>query len=195
MTESSLLLVPDILRRLDFRGLYDNPQPVELELGCGDGSFLLRWSELNPQRNFLGVERLKGRILKIDRKGRRLGLKNLRGLRLEAAYVLEWMLEPQSISALHVYFPDPWPKKRHHRRRLIQTPFTELAARVLHPGGVVYLRTDHAEYFAQMVEVFDGTPRFERVSEPPGLLEVKTDFEVGFNAEGKATHHAAWRLR
>ena len=191
----SLLLPPDILHRLDFAKIFGNGRPVELELGCGDGSFLLKWSALHPERNFVGVERLKGRVTKIDRKGRRQGLINLRGLRLEAAYVLEWMIPAASLSALHVYFPDPWPKKRHHKRRLIQTPFTELAARALRPDGVLYLRTDHAGYFQQMEEVMAATTAFERLAEPAGLLDVKTDFEVGFNAEGKPTRHGAWRRR
>ena len=193
--EPSLLLTPDILHRIDFTRAFGNEQPIEIELGCGDGSFLLQWAGLNPTRNYLGVERLKGRVSKIDRKGRRLGLTNLRGLRLEASYVLEWMVPSGSVAALHVYFPDPWPKKRHHRRRLIQLPFTELAARALHPGGSVYLRTDHLEYFSQMVAVFAASPHFEAGTEPAELLDVKTDFEMGFNAEGKPTHHGAWRLR
>lgn len=190
---ASLLLPPDILHRLDFPAVYGNPHPVELELGCGDGSFLLQWAALHPERNFLGVERLKGRVSKIDRKGRRQGLFHLRGLRLEAGYVLEWKLPPGSLSAIHVYFPDPWPKKRHHKRRLVQTPFTELAAQVLAPGGHLYLRTDHGEYFEQMEAVMSASPRFARGTEPAGLLDVKTDFEVGFNAEGKPTNHSAWR--
>lgn len=192
---SSLLLPPNILERIDFAQAFGNSQPVELELGCGDGSFLLQWAAKNPERNFLGVERLKGRVIKIDRKGRRLGLTNLRGLRLEATYVLEWMMRAGSLAAIHVYFPDPWPKKRHHKRRLIQTAFTEVAARALAPGGVLYLRTDHGEYYAQMEAVMAATSRFERTQEPEGLLAIKTDFETDFNAEGKPTHHGAWRLR
>lgn len=191
----SLLLPPDIVRRIDLSSAFGNPRPVELELGCGDGSFLLQWAARNPDRNFLGVERLKGRVTKIDRKGRRAGLANLRGLRLEATYVLEWMIPAGSLAAIHVYFPDPWPKTRHHKRRLIQAPFTELAARALAPGGVLYLRTDHVEYFAQMEEVMQAAAKFERVAESPALLAVKTDFEVDFNAEGKPTNHSAWRLR
>lgn len=195
LVASSLLLPPDILNRLDFGAIFDNSHPVELELGCGDGSFLLQWAAQNPGRNYLGVERLKGRVTKIDRKGRRLGLSNLRGLRLEASYVLDWKIAPKSLAALHVYFPDPWPKKRHQKRRLIQEPFTKLAAHVLAPGGFLYLRTDHSEYFEQMEAVMTAAVQFERCEEPAGLLDVKTDFESHFNAEGKRTNHSAWRLR
>jgi tRNA (guanine-N7-)-methyltransferase len=95
-----------------------------------------------------------GRLRKLDRKGRRLGLTNLRGVRIECGYFLEYLLPPGSVAALHVYFPDPWPKKKHRHRRLINERFPELARRVLQPGGVVYLRTDDADYFAQMQAVF-----------------------------------------
>lgn len=131
----TILIRPDILSRLDFAALFGNTAPVELELGAGDGSFLLQYSAAHPEVNFLGVERLFGRLRKIDRKGRRQGLKNLRGLRMEATYLMDWMIAPASLSAIHVYFPDPWPKKRHHRRRLINPAFAALAAQSLMPGG------------------------------------------------------------
>src|SRR5262245_55971474 len=118
--ESSLLISrPDITKRLDYDALFLRSQPVELELGAGDGGFILHYAALHPERNFLAVERLLGRLRKIDRKGRRAGLKNIRGIRLEGGYVLKWMIPPTSLSALHVYFPDPWPKRRHWKRRLV----------------------------------------------------------------------------
>jgi len=94
----SILIRPDILCRLDFPALFGNGAPVELELGAGDGSFLLQHAAIHPGVNFLGVERLFGRLRKIDRKGRRLGLSNLRGLRLEATYLMDWMIPPGSLS-------------------------------------------------------------------------------------------------
>ncbi|HMO65286.1 MAG TPA: hypothetical protein PKE47_08720 [Verrucomicrobiota bacterium] len=124
---------------------------------------------------------------------RRRGLTNLRGLRLEAAYVLEWMIPPESVAALHVYFPDPWPKKRHHKRRLVNARFVELARRVLAPGGAIHLRTDDAPYFAQMEERFAASPLFRRVETPPDLAACVTDFERGFVARGVATRRASWR--
>lgn len=132
------------------------PRPLEVELGSGDGSFLLAWAAAHPGRNFIGIERLLGRIRKLDRRGRREGLENLRGLRIEAAYALEYLLPPESVEALHVYFPDPWPKRRHHKNRLINEAFPGLAYRVLRAGGVVHLRTDDAAYFERMRVVFEG---------------------------------------
>src|SRR5262245_21576662 len=89
----TLILRPNIMERLDFAALFPQPQqPVELEIGAGDGGFLLRYAGLHPERNFLAIERLLGRLRKIDRKGRRAGLMNLRGIRLEAGYLLQWMV-------------------------------------------------------------------------------------------------------
>ncbi|MFM8357976.1 MAG: tRNA (guanine(46)-N(7))-methyltransferase TrmB, partial [Verrucomicrobiota bacterium] len=155
----SLVLRPSIVERLDFAAVFGRGGPVELELGAGDGSFVLRAAAAAPERNFLAVERLLGRLRKIDRKGRRAGLANLRALRLEAAYVLRWMIPPGSLAGLHIYFPDPWPKRRHWKRRLVNAEFTGWAAEALEPGGTVYVRTDDAPYFAQMTAVFGGNPR------------------------------------
>jgi tRNA (guanine-N7-)-methyltransferase len=193
-TNESLIHVPgSYLDRLDLEKLFPRAQPIEVELGAGDGSFILAWAGAHPDWNFLAVERLLGRLKKIDRKGRRAGLANLRALRLEAAYTLEYLISPGSLSALHIYFPDPWPKKRHRRHRLISERFPVLARQALVPGGVVYLRTDDADYFAQMKEVFTGAEGFVATETPVELAAVTTDFEREFNARGIPTLRAAWR--
>ena len=90
-------------------------QPAELEIGCGDGGFLLEWATRHPKKKFLGIERLLGRIRKLDKKGRRANLTNLRLLRIEARYVLQHLLPAAAFEAVHIYFPDPWPKDKHRR--------------------------------------------------------------------------------
>lgn len=192
-SEPTLLVQPDILHRLDFPSLFGKDRPVEIELGSGDGSFLINYAARHPQRSFLGVERLLGRLRKVERKGRRLGLENVRGLRLEAAYVVEWMLPEASVEAIHVYFPDPWPKRRHWRRRLVNHSFAAVAWKALSPGGTLFLRTDHPGYFQQMLELLEACSSYHRVEEPPDLLEVTTDFERSFNARGIPTLHAAFQ--
>jgi tRNA (guanine-N7-)-methyltransferase len=166
---------------------------LEVELGSGDGSFLAQYAGGHPARNFIGVERLLGRLRKLDRKALRLGLGNVRAVRIEASYFLGYLLPPASAEAVHVYFPDPWPKRRHHKHRLINERFPLLARQALAVGGVVYLRTDHADYFGRMKEVFGACPFFAETPTPEELAATLTDFERGFLAKGVQTLRAAFR--
>lgn len=189
----SLIFRPlDYFARLDLGRLFPTPRPLEVELGAGDGSFLLQWASAHPERSFLGVERLLGRLRKIDRKGRRAGLTNLLALRIEALYLVEWLLPNASVAAFHIYFPDPWPKRKHRRHRLINEHFTAVAAQALRPGGRVFLRTDDGDYFEQMQAVFAANSDFCPIETPPDLQAVQTDFEREFIAKGILTRHAAF---
>lgn len=190
---SLLYGLPSIVVRIDLRQLFVLDQPLEVELGSGDSSFLVEYARRNPDHNFIGVERLLGRIRKLDRKGRRAGLSNLRGVRIEGSYFLEYLLPPRSATALHVYFPDPWPKRRHWRHRLINERFAVLAGQALVPGGRLYLRTDDQAYFAQMLAVFGPSPLFQPVETPPDLGALFTDFERDFQARGVTTLRAAYQ--
>jgi len=187
--------ITDAIRQLDAPAWFEVPRPMELELGCGDGSFLARYAMARRDRNFVGVERLKGRLKKLDRAGRQAALDNLALLKIEAGYLLQYLLPSDCFEAIHVYFPDPWPKARHARNRLIQPGFPERAARVLKSGGIVYLRTDDDDYFAQMEEVFGNSPLFTREDTPAELKAFTTDFEREFNQQGIPTHYGAWRLK
>jgi tRNA (guanine-N7-)-methyltransferase len=179
---------------LNVKEYFPKTQPLEIELGCGDASFLLNYAQAHPERNFIGVERLGGRIRKLDRKGRRAGLTNLRGLRIESSYFLEYLLPPKSATALHVYFPDPWPKRKHLKNRFINERFTQVAQRVLVPGGIVYLRTDHEDYFEQMTTVFAASAAFRPVKTPGELSALLTDFEEEFLKQGLQTKRAGYQL-
>jgi tRNA (guanine-N7-)-methyltransferase len=186
--------LPSIVALLNVAQLFPKSQPLEVELGCGDASFLVEYAQRHPDRNFIGVERLLGRIRKLDRKGRRAGLTNLRGVQIESSYFLKYLLPPRSVAALHIYFPDPWPKKRHHKNRLINESFPQLAAAALALGGVVYFRTDDKDYFVQITEVFGAAKKFQQVETPVDLAEQLTDFEREFLERGIRTLRAAYRL-
>jgi len=179
---------------LNCPALFPQPQPLEVELGCGDASFLVEYARQQPTINLIGVERLLGRIQKIHRKGSQLGLTNLRGVRIESAYFLQYLLPPNTATALHIYFPDPWPKKKHRKHRLINEDFPALARRSLTAGGTVFLRTDDTDYFQQMNEVFAAAPFFKPVGSPPELTGITTDFEREFNAQGIPTLRAAYQV-
>jgi tRNA (guanine-N7-)-methyltransferase len=194
-TDNLFMNLRTILEPLKLAELFTQSQPLEVELGCGDASFLVEYTRSHPEINFIGVERLLGRIQKLDKKGQRLGLTNLRGVRIESAYFLEFLLPPNSAAAIHIYFPDPWPKKKHRRHRLVNETFPALARRALASGGTVFLRTDDADYFQQMNEVFGAAQEFEKVETPASLAEITTDFERDFNAQGIPTLRAAYRLK
>ena len=194
-TASLIHPIRSAVEQLVWNDLFANQQPLELELGCGDGSFLAEYARRHPEHNFVGVERLLGRLRKLEKKGRRAGLKNLRGLRIESAYLLQYLIAPHSVQAVHIYFPDPWPKRKHRRNRLINERFPSLARQVLEPGGFVYLRTDDKDYFEQMTSVFAAAEFFKPVETPAELAGLLTDFEADFNAKGIPTRRAAYRLQ
>jgi tRNA (guanine-N7-)-methyltransferase len=130
----------------------------------------------------------------MSRKGLRAGLSNLVGIRIESSYLLEYLLPKKTVAALHIYFPDPWPKRKHRENRLINVRFPALAQGVLVSGGAVYLRTDDDDYFQQMREVFAACPLFREQETPSELTAVLTDFERDFNARGVATLRASYQL-
>jgi len=190
---SLLYGLPSILQRIELTNIFPRAQPVEVELGSGDGSFLVEYAAQHPEHNFIGVERLLGRIRKMERKGLGSGLRNLLGVRIESSYFLEYLFPPNSATALHVYFPDPWPKRKHRRHRLINERFPTLAQQALVPGGMVYLRTDDQNYFEQMMEVFAASPKFRPMPTPEELVQLRTDFEKDFEARGIKTLRAAYQ--
>lgn len=190
----SIVFAPEsYVERLNYADIFTADRPVEIEIGSGDGSFLARYASLHPETNFLGVERLLGRLRKLDKKARRLGLDNLKIIRIEASYFTGHLLPAESVRALHIYFPDPWPKAKHAKNRLIQPGYLAAVRRVLADNGALYLRTDDAPYYEQMLEAMGETPGFEAIETPDALAAVTTDFERHFNAQGKATNYAAYR--
>ncbi len=196
--QNSLSLIHEqfsIVDPINVAELFPHRQPIEVELGSGDGSFITQYAVAHPEKNFIAVERLLGRLRKINRKGLRAELQNLRLCRIEAGYFLRYLLPPRSIEALHVYFPDPWPKRKHRKNRLLDESFVDAAGTALKSGSPVYLRTDDLDYFTQMRRVFDASPLFEKTETPAELQQTVTDFEREFQKRGVPTLRAAYRLR
>ncbi|HWB05195.1 MAG TPA: tRNA (guanosine(46)-N7)-methyltransferase TrmB [Verrucomicrobiales bacterium] len=187
-------LIPDdyfrLLRREEI--FPDTSRPLELDVGCGDGTFLMEMAAHFPDRDFLGIERLGGRVNAIRRKAARRGLTNVRLLCLESSYALGWLLPDNCASRLHLLFPDPWPKKKHARRRFIQEENLTALHRVLAPGGELLFKTDHAAYFTEACETMDAGPHFRRESWPFGEFYPLTDFEQLWLSQGCAIHAARW---
>ena len=179
---------------LDLAALLGNDHPIELELGLGKGRFILDAAERRAGHNFIGVE-MAGKYLRLAHdRARRRGLENLRFVHGDAREFVEFFVAAASVSAVHVYFPDPWPKKRHHKRRLLDAGFFADAHRILAPGGRLWLATDHDDYYAAITEVLEAfDDRFETVE---ALWEgARTNYEDKFLSRGSSIHRRVLRRR
>ena len=158
---SEVELVPaNCFAPLDFEEIYGRKAPVEVDLGCGDGSFLAALAAENPAKDFLGIERLLGRVRSTCQKIERSGLKNARVLRFEISYAVERLLPENSVASFHLMFPDPWPKRRHAPRRLVTENFLASLHRALAANGTVQIATDEAEYYRQITRLISQSSLF-----------------------------------
>lgn len=176
---------------------FDSPGPFELEIGCGKGGFLLNRARTAPHARFLGIEWANKFFLYAADRMVRWGLTNVRVMRTDAKPFVMRQLPPNCLSVLHLYHPDPWPKKRHHKRRLVQPDFAEAVVRLLVPGGKWLIQSDHLEYFEQMREVAGGRPElsekaWEELAVDAGEKWSGTNFEIKYTREGRRIYRAAF---
>ena len=174
-------------RPIVWKNLFGNDHPVEIEIGIGKGTFLTDRAKANLQINFLGLEYARWYWRYASDRLRRNGCTNARTVRAEAGYFLREFVPLDSVSILHIYFPDPWPKKRHHKRRLIQPPFLEQVQRVLTLGGRLQIVTDHQEYFEQIQQVVTQSQlKLEEFAPLNADAELAgTNFERKYRREGR----------
>jgi len=177
---------------LDLEAIYGRRAPLEVDLGCGDGSFLAASAAANPARNFLGMERLPGRVRSASRKIEREAVTNARVLQCEIAYAVSELLLPDSVSAFHLMFPDPWPKRRHASRRILTESFLVLLARALTQGGLVRIATDETEYFREVERLAARSSQFVMIREQEAAVALST-FEKQFRQEGRPIHRVVLR--
>lgn len=175
---------------LDFEEVYGRRAPFEVDLGCGDGSFLAAIAGENPGSDFLGIERLLGRVRTACRKIERNGLTNARVLQFEISPAVERLLPRNSVTAFHLMFPDPWPKRRHAPRRLVTENFLASLHRTLIPNGTVRIATDELEYFRQITNLVSVSSLFAAV---PDTLPTRalSKFEKHFASAGVEIHRLA----
>lgn len=166
-------------------------QPFEVDLGCGDGGFLLQMANHYPERRFLGIERLLGRVRGVCSKAKQEKLENMQVLRMESQYFLEWFVQPGSISRLHYLCPDPWPKARHHKNRLVQDEFMPILHQALAENGEFLFKTDHEEYYEWVLDHVGRSGLFERLEwEDDQFYYPKTDFQLLWESMGKVMYRA-----
>lgn len=186
----------------------DAARPMDLEIGSGKGTFLVQQAALTPEIDYLGVEYARAYYRHAADRARRHGLANVRLLHAEAGVFLRNFVADAALRQVHIYFPDPWPKKRHNKRRFVQASNLRELHRVLMPrdeasprSGCVRLATDHADYFAWMEEhAAEVADLFERLPfDPPGSAGagelVGTNFERKYRPEGRSFHGMVLRKR
>jgi tRNA (guanine-N7-)-methyltransferase len=183
-----------------FAGEVAQPLPLVLEIGFGRGEFLLGLAEAARQRAFLGVEYSGKRVLKTARRLARTELRNVRLMLASAEDVIREILPAGSLAAVWINFPDPWPKKRHHKRRLLQPGLVRELAQRLAAGGEFHVATDHTAYAEFIAEVLAAEPLLENLVAPASWLsEVtgrrSTAYELEWRAEGRPLHFFEYRRR
>jgi tRNA (guanine-N7-)-methyltransferase len=183
------VFAPDVARAL----------PLVVELGFGRGEFLRALAAAAPGVAHVGVERSHRRVWKMARRIAKTDERNIRLVEGTAEELVAGALDDASVATFWVNFPDPWPKKRHHRRRLLQPGFVGLLAARLAPGGLLHAATDHAGYAEQIDAVLSAEPRLENALAAPFVSEVAgrpcTAYEAMWRAEGRALHFFTYRRR
>jgi tRNA (guanine-N7-)-methyltransferase len=190
----------DLAAPIDWRTFFGNGNPVEIDVGCGRGLFLYNESLAHPERNFLGIEidLKEGRRTATRLKKRKAA--NARVLGGDVKQALGSLVPPHSVSVVHVYFPDPWWKRKHRRRRVFTDEFVNQTVKVLVPGGELSSASDVAEYFEIIRGLMDNDPRFEPLPPRPEtagehVSDYLTSYERKARLRGEPIHRGRWRLR
>jgi len=179
----------------------DDPKPLDLEIGSGKGTFLVQHTPLTPDVNYIGIEYAAAIWRYAADRCRRHCLCNVKIVHTEAGSFVRHFVPPGCLRQVHVYFPDPWPKKRHHKRRLIQDAFLRQLHNCLEPGGLVRIATDHQGYFqwiqehALLVEDLYEQQPFQALSSAQEGELVGTNFERKYRLEGKPFYAMILRRR
>ena len=170
-------------RLLDLEAIFKRKAPRVLEIGFGNGEVLATMAETDPDTDFIGIEVYPPGIGALLNEIKTKALRNIKVIRADAAIVIPQCFAHRCLNKILILFPDPWPKKRHHKRRLIQTSFVDMLADKLCPSGVLHLATDWEDYAAEMRAAVADSNRYQKMHTPP-LRPV-----TGFERRGKALKH------
>ena len=162
------LTAEDLKKKKDWEEVFQNKNPLVLDIGCGKGHFLADMASQNPDKNFLAIEIYKKGIRNTKKKIQRLQLTNVRIISLEARFILLSFFHPGEISEIHINFPDPWPKKRHWKRRIINPSFINILHPLLGKEGRVHIATDFKGYVPIILKCFKEHPGFLNLYDPNG---------------------------
>ncbi|MDP6619759.1 MAG: tRNA (guanosine(46)-N7)-methyltransferase TrmB [Nitrospinota bacterium] len=186
----------DLATRLRWAELFGNDRPVEIEVGFGKGRFLITAGERFPEANYFGIERKLSHFRIARPRIQKRNLRNVRIVITDALPLIHEVIPPASVRAYHVYFPDPWWKKRHKKRRIFTPVLLEDLARTLIPSGQIYIASDVEEYFGEIAAMVGENPAFRLLDDPAGRMEragyVPTNFEVKMAGAGHPIHRAVY---
>ncbi len=171
----------------------DPTRRVEIDLGCGEGSFSAELARSLPHALVVAVDTMRGRLDKLRRKAAKLGLGNLVVVESEAGFFLHAMLAEASADSIHLLCPDPWPKAKHRFHRLVSGEFADSLRRKLKPGGLFHFSSDDAPYCDAVERIMASNPQFKPTSLPENLKTIRTDFELQWLSQGKNVEHLCWR--
>jgi tRNA (guanine-N7-)-methyltransferase len=180
---------------LDFAQVFGRSMPRTIEIGCGNGETLVALASAHPDRDYLGIEVHRPGVGHLLLRANELGLDNLRVICRDAVEVLRTCIPEASLEEVLLYFPDPWPKKRHHKRRIVQPAFVSLVASRLRVGGLLRMATDWEHYAVQMLEVAGGCPQLENESASRDYVPRPDSRPVTrFERRGQRLGHGTWDL-
>lgn len=177
------------LATLDLIAIFGRNAPLHVDLGCGEGSFLCELARRHPEKNFLGIERLAGRVTKSCQNA--AAIDNVRILHADSSYAVRYLLPKRSVETFYLLFPDPWPKRRHHRRRIVTREFLDSSHVALEENGLFHIVTDHIDYFREIERLIQN--HFLFVNASLGEALPLTRFERRFRAEGAPIHRLVLR--
>lgn len=178
----------------NWQAIFGRDAPRTLEIGFGAGESLLEQAQAQPGTDFIGIEVYRNGVGQLMGRADALALHNLRIFNEDAVDVLQRAVPVASLDTLLLYFSDPWPKKRHHKRRLVQTQFADRVARVLKPGGMWRLATDWANYAEWMRAVLDPHPAFANTGDADGFVSQPRRPTTRFEQRGQRKGHAVFDL-
>ena len=195
-----ILDISEIHIPIDTQELFGNDRECALEVGFGDGDFLVETAEITPDRNFIGIEIKKKRFNKAVKKARNQRVPNVKFLHMDANIALSEVFKPDTFSEVYVNFPDPWPKDKHEKNRILNSEFLTKLSRVLIPSGKLEIASDHRSYIEESLSTLGQMPVFINRNPEPGYrneleARIETKFEKEFREEGREIYYLMFTNR
>ena len=199
---SPLRLDPEVgVEQLDWRRVFGRKGRVEVEIGIGKGRFLLACASARPEVLHFGIEWSNEYLRLVETRAERGNLDNVRFVRADASDLVRRAIPDESVSTYYIFYPDPWPKKRHHKRRFLQPSNVDAIARTLVPSGWLHVATDHDDYWSVIEPLLDThlafarQPAFGGPEFPLPVDGALTNFEAKYEVQGRSRHRGSWRRR